>query len=51
MMGMMGTAYPGFYYGYDALLVASVIGWLLFAVVLVILILVLAGSIKVGKKK
>jgi len=31
MMGMMGSYYPGYYSGYDALLLAAVLGWVLFA--------------------
>jgi len=51
MMRMMGNYYPAYFTGYDFLLAFAVVGWVLFAVLLALLVLVLAGKIKIQRIK
>ncbi len=50
MMRMMGNYYPGYYNRYDSTLIFGIVGWVLFIVSLVVLILVFTGTVKIRKR-
>lgn len=47
MMRMMGNYYPGYFVGYNSLLIFSATGWLISAI---LMILILTGKVKLRKK-
>jgi len=50
MMRMMGNYYPAYFAGYNTLLTFGIVGWVLFAVLLVSIAFVLTGKIKIQAK-
>jgi len=51
MMRMMGSYYPGYYSNYDAVLALAILGWVLFGVLFVVLVLAITGKLKIKHRK